>query len=516
LSFSIQNTIARRTTRDAHEEYKIKRKKVRALFSSNEFVLLVISLIFIIITVVIYYIFDNYGASVQQLNTFAYQTLFMFMINCSIALVAAFAFLLIARLMTFLWSLLSKWLWNDKLNIFTLSIKHISDNKNIYQITILASLVFGTIIIPGISMETSIPYHIDNEAKYAMGGADLIIDYWLDPGDNYDFIFDEIEEIANKTEIRIYKMYNNNFDAYFTKPYEISAMAIEDFESFLTVVDHDLFENSIEDIQALETEFNILIHKDYAKENNIKPGQNLTTQKFSRYSPITYTAINTFKYFPATQLIKEAPFQNKELFAFIASRETIAELTRTFDFSTDVLSRANVLIKAVNESSIPIIKQKISEYGFLAKTYEDVYNELAVVADEFLKNNLYFFAYLSMFTLVFIGYFSGNKVFDDRVRMIESMYRVGAIRRQILLMFTFELVLVNFIPIIVMIFASLPLARFLSVFYLGVSEKFVYYKAHLSGWIITLLILGGLALSALGWLIALIPRVYRYKPVKQE
>ncbi|MHA1185539.1 MAG: FtsX-like permease family protein, partial [Candidatus Heimdallarchaeota archaeon] len=133
LSFSIQNAIAKRTTRDAHEEYKMKRQKIRSLFSSNEFLLLIAGLVFVLITVVIRYIYNIYGSSIPQLNTFTYNTLFMFLLNCSIALIAAFLFLLIARLMTFLWSLLSKVAWKDKLNIFSLSVKHISDSKNIYQ-----------------------------------------------------------------------------------------------------------------------------------------------------------------------------------------------------------------------------------------------------------------------------------------------------------------------------------------------------------------------------------------------
>ncbi|MHA1356084.1 MAG: hypothetical protein ACTSR1_13015, partial [Candidatus Heimdallarchaeota archaeon] len=36
LSFYIQNGIAKETTRDAHEEYVKKRKKIKTLFSTNE------------------------------------------------------------------------------------------------------------------------------------------------------------------------------------------------------------------------------------------------------------------------------------------------------------------------------------------------------------------------------------------------------------------------------------------------------------------------------------------------
>jgi len=516
LSFGIQNAIAKRTTRDAHEEYKMKRQKIRALFSSNEFILLIVGLVFVLITVVIRYIYSVYGSSIPQLNTFTYNTLFMFLLNCSIALIATFLFLLIARLMTFLWSLLSKVAWKDKLNIFSLSVKHISDSKNIYQVTILASLVFGIVIVPGFAMEKSIPTHLSMDAKYAMGGADLIIDHWSDPGDNNDYIFDEIAEIRNTSEIRSYFMINLNYDNSWPKPYRISGLAIEDFENFVEVVDLELLDVPIEDILALETEFKVLVNKEFVKDNNLENGQNFTTDKFSYYRSLNLNLVNSFKQFPGSMLVKKTLFQNEELIAMIGSRETFRELSRTFDFTTDVYFETKVLIKAVNESSIPIIQEKLLDYNVYAKTFEDVYDEFYIEIDSFLKNNLYFFAFLGMFMLVFIGYFSGNKIFDDRIRTIESMYRVGAIRRQILQMFTFELVLVNIIPIITMIFAAFPLAKFLSVYYLDVSEIYIPYKSYYEAWMIALFIIGGLALSTIGWLIALVPKIYRYRPVKQE
>ncbi|MHA1306522.1 MAG: FtsX-like permease family protein [Candidatus Heimdallarchaeota archaeon] len=517
LSFGIQNSIARATTRDAHEEYKMKRKKIRALFSSNEFKLLVIALVFALITLVLYIVFNSYGSRVPQLNTFAYNTLFMFLFNCSIALVAAFLFLLFARFWTFLWSMLSKWLWNDKLNIITLSIKHIADSKNIYQITILASLVFGVVIIPGFAMETSIPAHLTNDAKLAMGGADLLIDYWLDPNDEMDYIFDEIDEIRNTSEIRAYRMINANYNNHFPKPYEISALAIQNLETFIEVVDLGIFDTPVESILALETDYTVLVDRTFAKDNNLASVVNFTTAKFSYYRNIDLSYVNSFDYFPATKLVKKNIFQNKELVAMVANQQTIKELVRTFDFSTDIYFKTQVMVKAVNESVIPIIKEKLAtDYGVNAKTFEDVYNDFYFEIDSFLKSNLYFFAFLGMFTLVFIGYFSGNRIFNDRMRTIESLYRVGAVRRQILTMFTFELILVNLIPLIGMIFAAFPLSKFLSVYYLGVSEIYIPFKSYYSGWLITLIILGGIMLSIIGWWIALIPQIYRYRPVKQE
>ncbi|NHJ48542.1 MAG: ABC transporter permease [Asgard group archaeon] len=517
LSFYIQNSIAKKTTRDIHEEYKKKRGKIRSIFSSNEFTLLAISLVFVIISVILFVVHNQYGSDVPLLNTFSYHTLTWFMITCSIALGLTFSFLLLARLFTYFWSLISKWTWKDKLNIITLSIKHISDGRKIYQMSILASLIFALIILPSISMKFSLPIHLQHESSLGTGNANLIIDNWLDPEDELDYIFDNITGLENHTEVTSYRMFNSNEQHYYDKPYEISALAIHNPDTFIGVVDLTLIENSAEYILALKTQYNTLVDYRFARANKLAKVVNITTDRFTDYwRPITLTYVGSFEYFPLTHVIQRNIFKNYERCSLVASRETIREFNRKLDDETFVVHNSIKLIKAVNESIIPIIQAELSSLGYEAQTSDEYHAELSYEINSFSMSNMYFYAFLTIITLIFMGYFTGNKIFDDRLRTIEALYRVGAKRRQILGMYTLELALVNLLPIVVMLFASFPVIRFVSVTYLGVDENYIHFHNYFPAWILVLIIIGGLALIMIGWMIALIPKIYQYKPVKQE
>ncbi|GAI20473.1 unnamed protein product, partial [marine sediment metagenome] len=96
------------------------------------------------------------------------------------------------------------------------------------------------------------------------------------------------------------------------------------------------------------------------------------------------------------------------------------------------------------------------------------------------------------------------------------LYRVGAVRGQILGIFTFEYFLVIALPLLITVFASLPLFGLVANFFLNTQSYYQTYAPGIPAWTVVLIILGGLVISMLGWLLALIPAIYRYKPVKQE
>jgi hypothetical protein len=517
LSIYIQNSIAKKATRDVGEEYKKKRRRIRALFSSSEFILLNISLVFVIISIVLFVGHNQYGSQVPLLNTFSFQTLFWFFIACSIALGITFVFLLLARLLIYLWSFISRWTWEDKLNPITLSIKHITDNRKIYQLTILASFIFALVILPSISSETSIPKHIQFDTKLSMGNADLVIEYWNDPENELDYIFENIPGIANFTEITAYWMSNGNEQLRYDKPYQITSLAIHDPSTFVEVVDISILENSVEDILSLSSNYNALVDYKYTRANKLEKVINITTEKFTNHhDPITFTYVDSFDYFPLTYLIKRNIFKNIERLSIVTSYDTMSDFIGKLDFFTNIYSENMKLIKATNESMIPYIQAELDSMDFNAKTVEEYHSEMFFEVDPFLKSNLYFFAFLGIITLIFIGYFTGRRIFEERLRTTETLYRIGAKRRQILGMYTLELTFVNIIPIIVMLFASFPVIRFVSVYYLGVSETYTLFQNYTPAWLLTAIIFGGLILIILGWLIALIPKIYQYKPIKQE
>jgi len=518
LSFFIQNSIAKRTTRDAHDEYVKKRRKIVTLFSTNEFRLFVITLVFSLVSVILYILYKFVGPEVPIFSNYSYITLFYFLITCSIAFCMTFAFLIISRLITLMWSLISKSLWRNQINSFTLSVKHLVDNKNIYQITILSTLIFGLVVLPGFAMMKSIPNHLHKEAKLTVGNSNLVVREWLDPEDDLDYIFENMTEIQNFTEVYLYLLRNTNEYHLYTYPYEISMMAMDDPDGFIATLDDSILPEisvNVEDIELLNNDTYVLMDKAYTKKYDLQQYDQFFTTKWCRRG-IEFRLSNSFEFFPLINVPKKTLFSNEEVLSIVGSKNTIREFTRNLDYTTSLYGETIKIIKAVNESAIPIIQENLAYYNISSMTMEDYYDEYYSQIELFSASNLLFFSLISAFTLLFIGYFTGLKIYDERLRVIESLYRSGAVRRQILGLFTIELTLVNILPMIASIIASVPLIRFLAVFYLDVREVSIIFSPDIPIWVFVVAIIGGLLISTLGWFIALIPAIYRYKPIKQE
>jgi hypothetical protein len=517
LSFYLQNAIAKKTAGDSHEEYQKKRRKIRNMFSTNEFRLFVVTLLFTLVTVILYVLYTYVGPNVPMLSSFSYLTFFWFMITCSIAFMLTFLFLIIARIITLLWTLLNNRLWRNRLNIFSLSIKHLSDNRGIYQTTILAALIFGLVIIPGLAMESSIPLHLQNEAKLSMGNTNLIVTDWFDQYETILPVVNNISGVQNATEVRAYSIGNDNQGSRYPKPFQIYMLGIEKPTEFIETIDFDLFDESIDtdDLTLLNNLSFALFDSSVTQKYNINPGEVFGTSRYSRYV-YDFTSLGSFDFFPLTPLPKKQIFSDKDVLSIVTSLATAKEFIYSLDFSTDIYGESFLLIKTANQSSVQYVKNQLDNLTLDTMTMEDYYNEYYAKIELFPKNNLFFFSFMAAFTLLFIGYFTGMKIFDDRIRIIESFYRIGAERGRILGLFTMELFFVNILPITIAMLSSIPFVRILAVYYLNVQEYYIPFELGMPAWLFIVIILGGLVLSAIGWFLAIIPALYRYRPVKQE
>jgi len=516
LSFIIHITIARQSTKDVHELYKKKRRKIKVLFSTNEFRSFIVALIFSFISVVLYLLYELLGTKIQAFRNYTYQVAFWMMITISIAFIAAFVFIMVARLVSWLWSLLSEKLWTNRLNMMTLSIKHMTDNKNIYQLLILGTIVFGLIILPSLSLKYSIPNHLKEEADLASGYTNLVVRRFLDPDNELDIYFENITEIANYTEVIHYKFIDDDIE--YPPPFEINALGIEDPEMFAYMINPKFYDESditIEDILALSNLTCVFFDSSYANEHHYTYNQTILSTRYSRYET-EFRFINSFDYFPLTYYPSQSIFSKTDAFTIVASRDTIKEFTNNLYFSTYIGGETMKLIKPVNESVIPIIQEKLAEHNIIATTSEEFYDDFIDEINVFNYNNIMFFTILSILCLIFVGYFSGTKVYEDRIRIIEAMYRAGAKRRQILGYFCIEVFIINLIPLIIAIIASYPLIRYVADIYLNVREWYHKFEPNYPIWMVMLVIIGGLIIASIGWWIAITPLIYRYRPVKQE
>jgi len=518
LSFITQNSIAKKTTINTSEEYTKKRKPILTLFSTNEFRLLVLTLIFAIFSVGLFLLY-HFSSNTRNLATgITYLTFFYFMITCSISLIMTFIFLFIAKLTIQFWSFIGIHRWKKHLNIHTLSIKHISASKNSYKQVIFGSLIFGLVILPGFIMPSSIRENIKNEALIAIGASSLAILQWEDPDNERDGIFTNISEISYFTEVTVYEITEKNLEFDYPKAFNATVLALESPKNLTLVADRESLNqiSSIEDILALEEDNSLLINKKYARKNHLKPGELFNTQNIARF-PTDFTFINSYENFPLLPLPTKPLFTfQMDAFSIVGNSYTINQFLHNLDYSTIKKSYNVKIIKPMSESDIPIIKKKLQKQDIYAKTYDEIYHQMMLKIDVFSQSTLLIFAVLTFLVLIFTGYFTGLRIFEERGKIIEALYRVGAVRGQILKSFTFEFILINLLPMVLMILLSLPMIKFFAKYFLEYNNYYSQYRANVPGWIILIVIIGGLLITTIGWLFALMPAIYKFKPVKLE
>ncbi|MHA1880468.1 MAG: FtsX-like permease family protein [Candidatus Heimdallarchaeota archaeon] len=520
LSIYIQHSIAKKTTETISEEYQKKRRKIRNLFSTNEFRLIIIALFFSLVSVLLFVGYNQNQSAGSITSSLSYLTLLYFMISCSIAFLLTFTFLIIARLNALFWSVLTNYLWKRRQNMAVLSMKHLVAQRDIFQVAVLGALIFGTVILPGVAMSRSLDVNTKKEAVLAMGGVNIAIMHWVDPSDELDAYLNNISEIRAYTEVTIFKLKESNEEFTFPFSFTINYIGLEDPTTFIDVVDlsqaADITVNK-EDVLALEEDMTVLMDRSFARKNKLTSGAAFSTATFTRFALTNLTFINSFDIFPLVPLPKK-PLISKdyEVFSLISNRETARDIVGNVAFSTEVASNTVKLIQPVNESAIPTVLSKLAALNLSAISYNQLLNEMSLNIDTFTQNNLFFFSILSSLLLVFVGFFTSIRIFDERKRIIDSLYRVGARKQQLIGYFSLEHVLINSLPLLLAILSSLFLVKVLALNFLGAKEYYYPYHPGIPWWLFLLVFLLGQALLLVGWLAVLFPAIYRFKVEKQE
>ncbi len=519
-SFFVENGIAREAAKITADQYKAKRKKINQLLSTNEFRFFIITLIFSSVSVGIYLIF-NYTVPTTIYSNFSIQVLIWFMVSISAALIIAFVLLLVARLISLFWSLISNLLWKNKMNVLTLSIKQMAVNRREYQIAIIGGLIFGLGFLPGLVMEKSVDYHLANEAAIGTGCSYVLLDNWFDPYNSKIAALNVMPEIELFTTVKIYQAINYNNYLYYPSAFSITFLSIENPINFTSIIDSTLVNQSttrVSDINFLKWNFTVLTNTDYAVKRGLTPGEKFWSTDFTRGSrKIEITYVNSFDYFPLVHLVEKKLFySNLDKFAYVCNNFTTEALTDAMDWDTTITIASYKIVKPVNESVIPTLLTKLSDNGIDYLLPDQYYNSLEMNVSEFAKKMLVFNSVLSAFTLILIGYFTAMRIYRERVRIIESIYRSGTMKEQIWASFSIEIVLTILFPTIISAFAFLPLLKTIATFFLNVQAIYYPFQIWLPWWTIVLTIVGAILATLIGWFLGIIPLVRRYRPVKQE
>ncbi|NHJ86868.1 MAG: FtsX-like permease family protein [Asgard group archaeon] len=519
LSFLIPLNIAKQSTKDPSEEFKRKRRKMQAILSTNEFRLFTIALGITVVSVTLYLLYILVGPEQSLFTNYTYQIILWCLITFSIAFTAIFVMLLIARLIAWLFSLISEKIWSKQMSIFTIILKHMTDNRNIFQLLMLSTMIIGITTLPSLSMKYSIPDHLQEEALLSTGYCNLIVRDFIDPENELDVVLENMTEIADFTEVVAYTFSNDNSYFEYLLPFEINVLSLENPTKFVEVIDQSYFNKSKisqNDVLSLNILYNVLFNNEYVNRNHFEINQSISFASHYTELQASFKLINSYETFPLSYRSVKPLFYNIDVFSLVASTETVDYLIGRLDYKTSIYGETIKLIKPQNESVIPAIKEKLSEYNVEATSLDDYYNLLLNEVDEFSINNIIFFSILGILSLIFVSYFTGKKIFEDRIRIIEILYRAGVKRRQIIGYFGLELFLVNIFPLILTVALSFPLLNYLGDSYLNIREWYHDYNPIFPAWVVVIVMFLILILAALGWWIAMIPLIYKYRPIKQE
>ncbi len=522
FSFLIKNSVFQQYRETPKKQYGKKRENLNRIFSTNEFRLLVITLSVSVVILAIYISYSFFAVTdLYYSSLLPYSVLFWLLISVVITLVATFVFLLLTRVILLFWNFLSKRLWAKIKNNFSLSIIHMFSERKTYQIIILASFIFSFCIFPGFIMNKSIEQQNNLEATLMVGSSDLIITDWSSSFRDYQDLIENLTGVDETTFVsQTTAIYVNELQI--SDNFIINLLSIDNISEFLSIADYPSSNyNTIndQDILALQKNNTVLTDKVFATEKNLILGENFSTKGFtSPNNVVNLTFINSFEYFPLTPLyhylITTGIKWNE--FSIVGNNFTISFVLEAFIPQTQTFTDEFLLIDVKSDFNIQDIKDEIGEIGFEARSFNDFISELNGSISIFTLNFLIFESVFMIFVLFYIGYFTAIKLFENRLEVIEILYRIGKNRSQILMNFTYEVLLITSIPLAISLSFTLPLLRTLSLNFLGIYQEYHHFSVYLPWWLVIVSILLFFMVILTSWFSGLIPLIRKYRPIKQE
>ncbi len=435
-----------------------------------------------------------------------------------IILITFSLFILISKLVTITWSFIGKKIWIKKKLFFTLSLKNLTIHPSTYQRTLLAILMIGITIIPGFILNTSINKHLDQNATLASGCTDILIDNWNMNATLRQNI-NQIKGVVQTTEIILTEVFSITYE----RSFKITILIINSTE-FIQTIDFSKLgskQYTDYDIESLSTNLTYLMDLKFAKKHNYDKGQIFMANDFwDSLHNYNLSYINSFNIFPALPKIQNKPFYQQieqvEKFQLVMSFQTYEILMKdTNNLYVNSLQH-QLLVKTDHSMNISDITTILREnYSINPQTYEDIKKEMENLITPFGLILLRYISIIIIFVGFFFGFVASQNIFLERIRNIETDYRIGATLQQLWLEFTLELVVLSILPIIIsIVFGKLSLLLYPII--LNIDESYLSFKPWIPWWFIFLLFFIIFLIILFGWLVGLIPKMNNYKPIKQE
>ncbi len=522
LGFLLEGNIADKTAKVTSEHFKRKRTKMREIMASTESVSLIIGLILVIIALLIAAFVNTNTFDLYFINPLiTLESIFWLFLVIGIIFVVTTIFSLISRVITLIWTAISKSAWQKTKSFLTLSLKHLGTDRALYHTIVMFALIIGIGLLPGLVLSKSIDNHYELESELSAGCSDLIVFDWEDDSGVLKETIRNITSIEAITEVKTTQLNSDNLWGSFPTAFSINILEIENITIFKEIVETDIIneiEGYLEKLDLLETNDTILIDSEYASAYNLETGDILTSSRFTGLTPdIDLVLVDIFDCFPLLKKpIKSNFLMNLESYNIVTNRYTADKLCNNTSNNIPVNEETSLIIKIEENVNATLIKEKLFEHGISALSQEDIELKLHSEISDFFLAFIIFSSIITLLSQIIIGYIGARNIYQARTRIIEAMYRIGCKRKQLWQYFSIELLFIALPIILVSIFAFIPLVRIVGTAIFGLYENYLRFILWLPWWIIIIAIFASVFTLVIGWLSGIIPLIRGYKPHKQE
>ncbi|MFW9924942.1 MAG: hypothetical protein ACFFDW_16825, partial [Candidatus Thorarchaeota archaeon] len=375
INISIKNTKIKNSM-NSNEPIKIKGKLGR-FFSSQEFGIILIVLILAFLLFVSYYIFLVFDVQLFTSSLLPFYPLFWLFFSIACSFLFYLLFLILSKMLFFLWQKLDLIIWKNCKNFLSLAIKQLSINKESFQNLLLVTFITALLLFPGVIIPKSINQQNICEAELSSGFADLVIEKWDNSNKFLRSKIDNLTSVAHTAQVTqtLAYYYDENLvsDDYFRAYF----LSVDNCTHFLDTVQNSLLNKySINPsvIDSLVGNGTVLCDNDFAQKRELIINNNFTSIGFTSSSNLLdLQLLDTFSSFPLIPLYRQILHSSvySEIFALVGNNYTIASIIDAFIPQTKYVYDDRLLIAATNSSDISSLKEELENLGFYVKTRAD-------------------------------------------------------------------------------------------------------------------------------------------------
>ena len=428
-------------------------------------------------------------------------------------------FFLISRLIILLFSWLSKKSWSKKKNLFTFSLKNIKFNNSYYKKIISLILIIGIGLIPGIILKPSITNHLAIENTLSTGGADLAI-----ISRDSSFLPSQIEVLnisgVEKTTLLTTSTLTLERDTFFgEKQYTVPILGIHNQTELLETIDLSTIEYGFttDDILSLELNLSFLMSRDYAVKNGYNDGLELTNELFGDVTEsISLNFINSFNFFPLLPHPNRNPLISSTVqFSLVMNLVTCLELEDSLILPS-ITKTYSMLIKTNSSELITSIKEQINQISPNVEVLDinSITNQNDLESINFTIIFLVFSSIISFLIIILYSYITITNILKIRTKAIEIEYTIGISKKQILRGFLLEISIVAIVPLVICSISGIFFGKLIGIFLTSNNQIYSSFNLKFTGLFVLAIIMVVSSLT-IGWLSGIIPRISKYKLVKE-